>query len=61
MYFFINPSGINGYGADRVLFGSDFPLWDPIKEAEYLLNLDIPYDQKEKIAYKNAINLLEKN
>lgn len=52
---------INGYGADRVLFGSDFPLWDPVKEAEYLINLDIPYEQKEKIAYKNALNLLEKN
>lgn len=52
---------INGYGADRVLFGSDFPLWDPCKEAEYFMELDIPYVDKEKIAYKNALNLLKEN
>lgn len=50
---------INGYGADRVLFGSDFPLWDPQKEAEYFLSLDIPYSDKEKIAYKNALRILK--
>ncbi len=52
---------INGYGAERVLFGSDFPLWDPCKEAEYFMSLDIPYTDKEKIAYKNALEILGEN
>ena len=39
---------INGYGAERVLFGSDFPIWDPQKEAEAFMELDLTYSQKEK-------------
>lgn len=49
---------INSYGADRVLFGSDFPIWDPQKEAEAFLELNISNTDKEKIAYKNALYLL---
>lgn len=49
---------INSYGAERVLFGSDFPIWDPLKEAEAFFKLNISYGDKEKIAYKNALNLL---
>ncbi len=50
---------INGYGAERVLFGSDFPIWDPKKEAEAFMDLDLAFSQKEKIAYKNALYLLK--
>ena len=49
---------INSYGAERVLFGSDFPIWDPQKEVEAFLELDISNADKEKIAYKNAEYLL---
>ncbi len=49
---------INSYGAERVLFGSDFPIWDPQKEAEAFLELNISNTDKEKIAYKNALYLL---
>lgn len=52
---------INGYGAERVLFGSDFPIWDPEKEAEAFFELNLPYNDKEKIAYKNALYLLKEN
>lgn len=50
---------INSYGAERVLFGSDFPIWDPKKEAEAFMDLDLTFSQKEKIAYKNALYLLK--
>ncbi len=49
---------INAYGADRLLFGSDFPIWDPQKEAEYFLSLNISFADKEKIGYKNALCIL---
>ncbi|MBR2861386.1 MAG: amidohydrolase family protein [Clostridia bacterium] len=52
---------ISGYGAERVLFGSDFPIWDPGVEAEKFLALDIPFEAKEKIAYKNALKILKEN
>ncbi|MGN0536629.1 MAG: amidohydrolase family protein [Acutalibacteraceae bacterium] len=49
---------INGYGADRVLFGSDFPLWDPIREVETFMKLDLTEAAREKIAFQNARMIL---
>lgn len=51
---------IDTYGADRVLFGSDFPIWDPKEEAEYFMQLPLLDTDKEKIAYKNAEKILKK-
>ena len=51
---------INAYGADRVLFGTDFPLWDPKAEVEHFLQLNIPDQDKEKIAHLNAERILQK-
>ncbi len=50
---------IRGYGADRVLFGSDFPLWDPAKELQAFLQLDLSTDEQEKIAFRNAETILK--
>lgn len=50
---------IRGYGADRILFGSDFPLWDPIKEADRFLRLDLHTEEQEKIAFRNAEAILK--
>lgn len=49
---------IEGYGADRILFGSDFPLWDPVKEVEAFLRLDLKKEEQEKIAFRNACAIL---
>ena len=50
---------IHGYGADRILFGTDFPLWDPRNEVESLMRLDLTPEELEKIAFKNALKILE--
>ena len=50
---------IDRYGADRVLYGSDFPIWDPKEEAEFFMHLGIRDEDKEKIAYKNAEKILK--
>ncbi len=47
----------DAYGADKILFGSDFPMWNPKSELEYLLGLNLPKDDLEKILYKNAIRV----
>lgn len=52
---------IKSYGADRMLFGTDFPLWNPSKEIERFLSLNISNEERENIAYKNAISLLKAN
>lgn len=48
---------IRRHGADRVLFGSDYPTADPAAEAKFLLELPIPVADKERILYQNAQEL----
>ena len=50
---------INAYGAERMLYGSDYPLWDPEKEVKSFLKLKLSDDDFEKIAYKNALRILK--
>lgn len=49
---------IRAYGADRVLFGSDYPLWNPAREVERFMQLPLTDDEREKIAHVNAEKLL---
>lgn len=49
---------IRAYGADRLLFGDDFPMWDHKTEVETLLSLDLTDDEYEKIFSGNAKRLL---
>ncbi len=51
---------IRSYGSDRVLFGTDFPLWSPAEEVERFLSLGLTDEENERILYKNALRLLEK-
>ena len=50
---------IRGYGADRVLFGTDFPLWSPETEVNAFKNLPLTSEEFEKIAYKNALRVID--
>lgn len=50
---------IKSYGADRVLFGTDFPTWDPVRETERFLSLDLTDEEREKIAHLNAESILK--
>jgi hypothetical protein len=49
---------ISGYGAERILFGSDFPMWSPGKEWKAFMELKLPPLETEKIGYQNARNIL---
>ena len=46
------------YGYDKVLFATDFPMWNADVELERLENLCISDDKMERILYKNAEKLL---
>jgi Predicted metal-dependent hydrolase of the TIM-barrel fold len=50
---------IKTYGAERMLFGSDFPMWNPGSERETLESLDLTAVEKELIFYKNAQRVLD--
>ena len=50
---------INTYGAERVAFGSDYPMWDPVTEVETFMNLKLSPEQLEQIAWKTASRVLK--
>lgn len=50
---------INIYGAERMAFGTDYPVWDPVEEVQRLLSLDLTAAQKEQIAWKTAHRFLQ--
>ncbi len=51
---------ISLWGVDKVMFGSDYPMWDPCHELKNMLSYTMPEDDLEKILYKNALTFLGK-
>ena len=49
---------INNYGAERFVYGSDYPMWNPVVEMERFLRLKLTDAQKEQIAHITAENIL---
>lgn len=45
------------YGHERVLFGTDYPLWTPEAEIERFMKIDLTEKQREDILYNNAAAL----
>ena len=45
---------INMWGADRVMFGSDYPMWGPANELNEMMHCDLSDDVLEKVLYRNA-------
>lgn len=50
---------VRAFSADRVLFGTDYPMWDPATEVERLNRLRLTDAEKEKIFSRNALALLK--
>ena len=48
---------IRTYGADRVLFGTDYPMWDAKRELEYFLSLGLDEWEIKSILNINAKKL----
>ena len=49
---------IHVFGADRVLFGSDYPMWSAKDELERFYAIPLTDEERELILYKNALRLL---
>ena len=49
---------INIYGAERMAFGTDYPLWNPVPETKRFLQLDLTDEQFEQIGHKTAERIL---
>lgn len=48
---------IMAYGTNRVLFGTDYPMWEPKAEIEKFMQIDLTDQQREDILYHNAAKL----
>lgn len=48
---------IRKYGADRVLFGTDYPMWDGKKEIDFFFSLDLSDSERRAILSENAKNV----
>lgn len=49
---------IHMYGVDKVLWGTDYPMWEAATEFEYFEKLPLSEEERELILYKNAAKLL---
>lgn len=45
---------IHSYGVDKVLFGTDYPMWSPTDEIERFLNIGLTEEENRKIFSENA-------
>ena len=50
---------IRGYGVERMLFGTDFPLWNPAEEVKRFFTLNLTDDEFEQIANRTALRVLK--
>ena len=48
---------IRAYGAERVMFATDYPMWNPKEELERFDKLDLTQEEREQILYKTASKL----
>ncbi|MHB1483991.1 MAG: amidohydrolase family protein [Saccharofermentanales bacterium] len=46
------------YGADRVLFGSDYPMWSPKDEMDRFRALGLTFEEERLILYENAAGVI---
>ena len=49
---------IDAYGVDKVLFGTDYPMWNPKEELERFMRIELKDIDRQKILYDNAAKLL---
>ena len=49
---------IRAYGAERVAFGTDYPLWDPVAETRRFQQLKLTDEEFDQISHKTAERIL---
>lgn len=50
---------ILSYGADRVLFGTDYPMWSPKAELDTFFSLGLSEEENRKILSENALRVFD--
>ena len=47
---------IRAFGAERVMFGTDYPMWEPGPELDYLDRLDLTEEERRQIFAKTCLD-----
>jgi len=50
---------IRSYGTERLVYGTDYPLWDPVQEMQRFLSLKLTDDEVEQITWKTPCAVLQ--
>lgn len=50
---------IMAYGTERVLFGTDYPMWEPKSEIARFMQIELTEKQREEIFYDNTAKLFD--
>ena len=50
---------IRAFGAERMAFGTDYPLWDPVKETKRFMELKLTDEEFDQIGHKTVEQLLK--
>ena len=48
---------VRAYGADHVLFGTDFPMWNHETELKHFMEMNLTDEENRLVLYKNAVEL----
>ena len=49
---------IRAFGADRVMFGTDFPMWDPAREVQHVRGLGLTQDELDMDAFYESADAM---
>ena len=49
---------IDYYGIDHVMYGTDYPCWEPAECLALLAEIELTDEQKRKLYYDNAVRIL---
>lgn len=49
---------IRAYGAERILFGTDYPMWEPSECVREFMEIELTDNERELILSKNALSIL---
>ena len=50
---------IRKYGAEKVMFATDFPMWNPSEELERFYAIGLTPEENEQILYKTAVKMFD--
>jgi len=49
------------FGTDRMMFGTDFPMWDPKEEVARFMALPLTQEERDQVFHKTFVSLFQRS